>query len=490
MARTPLRTGGFLVLLAALLSAVLTVSNPAPAAAIDGVISPSLRIRTVANGLSLPWDLGFTPDGTMLFTERPGRLNVRLVDGTVRRLDANLGDLFVRGESGLLGLTVHPDFSANRTFYTCQAHAGPEIQVIGWVVNAGYTRATRIADPLVGGIPLSTGRHGGCRVRFGPEGNLWIATGDAAGSTHPQSLSSLGGKVLRVDPTTGAGATGNPFANSVNANTRRIYSYGHRNLQGLSQRPGTDEMWTVEHGPSRDDEVNRIVGGGNYGWAPGAGYNEGVPMTDLGRFPNAIEAQWSTGSPTLAMSGGFWVEGRNWGPLAGTLAVASLKNQTLRFFEFDDDGDFLASEIGNELSTRFGRLRTPMMGPDGSLYVTTSNGSNDRILKVTPVGAPRGAFDRALVHDGRVRVSGWAIDPNRVKRSAVRVLIDGEVVARVKAGRPRPDVARVHPDYGKRHGYVIWVDASPGQHEVCVEALDAGRHRVAPVELGCRSVSV
>ena len=483
------RIAGPLLLAISLLAPLLAIGT-APAGAIGGVISPTLRVRVIADGLTIPWDLAVLPDRTVLFTERPGRLNVRLTSGVVRPVDASLGDLFVNGETGFMGLTLHPDFATNRRFYTCQGHSGPQIQVIGWTINADYTRATRFADPLVGGIPLVSGRHGGCRVRFGPEGNLWIGTGDAASASTPQSLTSLGGKVLRVDPSTGAGVAGNPFSNSANADTRRIYSFGHRNIQGLSRRPGTDEMWTVEHGPSRDDEINRITAGGNYGWAPGAGYNEGVPMTDTARFPNAIEAQWSTGSPTLAMSGGFWIEGRNWGPLDNTLAVASLKNSPLRFFEFDGQGRFLATELGDELSSRFGRLRSPVLGPDGALYITTSNGSNDKILRVTPRGAPRGAFDRALVRNGRIRVSGWAIDPNRVGRSPVQLRVDGEVVARIKAGRPRPDVALVHPDYGRRHGYVIWADSTPGRHEVCMEAIDVGKHRGPPVSLGCKTVTL
>ena len=470
----------------ALLSVVLTIQSPAPAGAIGQTISPSLHVRVIADGLSLPWDLAPLPDGAILFTERPGRLKVRLANGTVQQVDANLADLFVNSETGLLGLTLHPNFATNRRFYTCQGHSGPEIQVIGWTLSADRSSATRFADPLVGGIDLGSGRHGGCRVRFGQDGNLWVATGDAATSANPQSLTSLAGKVLRVHPTTGAGVAGNPFANSANANTRRIYSYGHRNLQGLALRPGTDEMWTVEHGPSRDDEINRIVAGGNYGWDPSPGYVEDAPMTDLIKFPNAIEARWSTGNPTLATSGGIWVEGRNWGPLEGTLAVASLKNSTLRFFEFDDDGEFLATELGNELSSRFGRLRTPMVGANGTLLVTTSNGSNDKILQVMPVGAPRGSLDRVLVRNGRVGVRGWAIDPNRTGPSNVQVLVDGEVVFTRKARKRRPDVARSFSDYGERHGYVIWVDAPPGEHEVCVNALDAGRRKVQPVELGCR----
>ena len=168
---------------------------------------PDLRVDTLVSGLSIPWDIAFTPDGTMLFTQRGGVLSSRLVDGTVQTIDAEFGDLFARGETGLMAVAVDPNFISNRRLYTCQGHVGPEVQVIAWTINAAYSAATRVADPLVGGMPTATsGRHGGCRLRFGPEGYLWIATGDAASGRVPQDLTSLGGKVLRVDASTGAGA--------------------------------------------------------------------------------------------------------------------------------------------------------------------------------------------------------------------------------------------------------------------------------------------
>ena len=339
---------------------------------------PGLLVSTLVSGLSIPWDLDFTPDGTMLFTERRGVLSSRGLDGTIRRVNAEMGDLFAAGETGLMGIVVDPDFISNRRFYTCQGHVGPEVQVIAWTMNAGYTAASRVADPLVGGIPATSGRHGGCRMRFGPEGYLWIATGDAASGRIPQDLSSLGGKVLRVDPSTGAGAPSNPFASSP-----RIYTYGHRNVQGLALRPGTGRMWAVEHGPRVDDEINLLVAGGNYGWDPVPGYNESVPMTDRVKFPGALEAKWSSGSPTLAVSGGIFLEGRQWGIWEGRLAVATLGDEKLRLFEFTPEGDFVRQLIVPELDGAYGRLRTPMMGPDGALYVTTSNGGGrDRILRI------------------------------------------------------------------------------------------------------------
>ena len=346
-------------------------------------VAPELLVSTLVSGLTIPWDLDFTPDGTMLFTEKRGVLSSRGTDGRVRRVNAEMGDLFASGETGLMGIVVDPDFASNRRFYTCQGHVGPEVQVIAWTMNAAYTAATRVADPLVGGIPATSGRHGGCRLRFGPEGYLWIATGDAASGSVPQDLTSLGGKVLRVDASTGDGAPTNPFASSP-----RVYTYGHRNVQGLALQPGTRRMWAVEHGPRVDDEINLLVAGGNYGWDPVPGYNESVPMTDRAKFPGAVEARWSSGSPTLAVSGGIFLEGSQWGIWEGRLAVATLRDNRLRLFEFTPEGDFVGQVVVPELDRSFGRLRTPMMGPDGALYVTTSNdGGRDLILRVASAEA-------------------------------------------------------------------------------------------------------
>ena len=391
--RAPTRTlATLLVLLASTLfasyaqSSLASNSNPATGDTIDGGTSvaaleeprpPALKVTTLVSGLTIPWDIAFTPDGTMLFTQRGGVLSARLADGTVQTVSAELGDLFARGETGLMAIVVDPDFASDRRFYTCQGHTGREVQVIAWTIDAAYTSATRVADPLVGGLPTAGGgRHGGCRLRFGPQGYLWISTGDGARGTTPQDLSSLGGKVLRVDASTGAAAPGNPFGT-------RIYSYGHRNVQGLALRPGTSQMWSVEHGPSRDDEINLLTSGGNYGWNPVPGYNESVPMTDLTEFPDAVEAKWSSGNPTLATSGGIFLEGEQWGSWEGRLAVATLERSELRLFEFAADGALLSEVVVSELDGTYGRLRTPMLGPDGALYVTTSNGSGvDRILRI------------------------------------------------------------------------------------------------------------
>ena len=344
----------------------------------DRAPGPELVVEEIVTGLTIPWDIAFVPDGTMLFTQRRGVLSSRLSDGTVQVVAADLSDLFAHNEAGLMAIIADPAFASSRQFYTCQAHTGITVQVIAWTIDDAYTAAERAADPLVGGIPAA-GRHSGCRLRFGPQGHLWVSTGDAAVGTHPQDRSSLGGKVLRVDASTGGAAPSNPFPGSL------IYSFGHRNVQGLALRPGTAQMWAVEHGPSIDDEINLLSAGGNYGWDPVPGYNDGVPMTDRVKFPAAVEAKWSSGNPTLATSGGIFIQGEQWGPWEGRLAVAALVTKSLRIFDFAADGTFVSQVVVPELDGAYGRLRTPMTGPDGALYVTTSNGSgDDKILRVAP----------------------------------------------------------------------------------------------------------
>ncbi|MCB1016151.1 MAG: PQQ-dependent sugar dehydrogenase, partial [Acidimicrobiales bacterium] len=367
---------------------------------------PSLTVETFLDdadlpdgSLGVPWDLAFTPDGALLFDERAGDLDVRLPDGTVRELLADQSDVYAVGEGGVLGLAVDPSFATNRRFYTCQGRqvgASYDIAVIGWEVDAGYTAATRVADPLVGGLPVappgapSPGRHSGCRLRFGPDGYLWIGTGDTASPTVPQDRASLGGKVLRVDATTGAAAPDNPFVGDDDpATDPRVHSWGHRNVQGLASRPGTDQMWAVEHGTFRDDEVNLLVAGANYGYepVPPSGplfYDESRPMTDLVRHPGARPAQRSSGNPTNAWSGAQFLAGESWGTWEGALVVAALKDQQVHVMHFTRAGTFVREEVPGELDGTLGRLRTPVQGPDGALYLTTSAATGNRIVRVAP----------------------------------------------------------------------------------------------------------
>ena len=345
-----------------------------------------LAVTEVVTDLEIPWDIAFTPDGVMLVTERSGGLSARLTDGALRTVEVDFSDLSARGELGLMGMVVDPEFAANSRFYTCQGdRESGQVQVVAWRMDDDYARAERVDDPLVGGIPAAN-IHNGCRLRFGGEGYLWISTGDAARGSNPQNLNSLAGKVLRVDAVTGRAAPGNPFGGSANAEL--VYSFGHRNPQGLAWRTDFGQMWAIEHGPDVDDEINLLVRGGNYGWDPAAdddSYNQRVPMTDTAKYPEAVGAKWSSGDPTLATSGAIFLAGEWWGEKEGWLAVASLKDSSLRLFQFDESGNFKAAFSVPELDGTYGRLRTPMIGPDNALYLTTSNGDNDDfVLRLAP----------------------------------------------------------------------------------------------------------
>jgi glucose/arabinose dehydrogenase len=161
----------------------------------------------------------------------------------------------------------------------------------------------------------------------------------------------------------------------------RIWSYGHRNVQGIAFRPSDGFGFSVEHGPDRDDELNALVPG-NFGWNPVPGYNEAVPMTDLQEFPGAVRALWSSGTPTVAPSGMTFLTGSQWKAWNGILAIALLKGSALYAFKLDQEGRVL--DAGAAITNR-GRLRSPVQGPDGNLYITTDNGGGaDVILKVVP----------------------------------------------------------------------------------------------------------
>jgi aldose sugar dehydrogenase len=379
---------------AAVLLLVACGSDAAPAPEVSGppVGAPALTVEVLADGLDHPWDVARAPDGTLLLDERAGGFTAVLPDGTVRPVDADFGDLFARGETGLMGLVLAPDFATSRRFLTCQGvqeAGGAEVQVIAWTVDEAWTAATRVADPLLGGIPVnrSSGRHGGCRLRFDPSGALLVGTGDNAVGTNPQDLTSLGGKLLRVDPATGGPAAGNPLADAPDPRTRLVYSYGHRNVQGIAVRPRTGEVYTAEQGTSRDDEVNRSVAGADFGYDPdgdGGAYDESVPMTDLDR-PGAVPAIWSSGDPTIAVCGITFLAGDSWGSYDGLLVAGVQKDTGLLALRLAADGTLAEAFRVPELEDSYGRLRTPQAGADGVLYVLTDNGGGeDQLLQVTP----------------------------------------------------------------------------------------------------------
>jgi glucose/arabinose dehydrogenase len=371
------------------------VSAPTPLARTG---TPELRASVVAGGLSHVWDLGFLPDGRVLLTQRDGR--IALLSGaqpgaTVTQVAADQSDVYVRGEGGLMGMVVHPDFAQTRRFTTCQTHmtdgTPTDVRLVTWQLSADGRAASRVADPLVGGMPINpSGRHSGCRPTLTADGVLLVGTGDTARADISQDLTSLGGKVLRIDLATGGPAPGNPFADAGNPAQRLVWNYGHRNVQGVAVEPRSGAVYAAEHGPTTDDEVNLLRDGANYGWDPSrggtvGGYDESVPMTDLQRFPDAVSAAWSSGSPVEAVSGTAFLSGPQWGDLDGVLAVGALRGQKLLLMRLGPDGAVAQVTIPPALNGAFGRLRAVRLAPDGALLVSTSNGTDDQVLRVDPV---------------------------------------------------------------------------------------------------------
>jgi glucose/arabinose dehydrogenase len=326
-----------------------------------GEADAAVRVdRTLARDLAVPWGIAFLPNGDALVGERDsGDVHVVARGGgrhRVGHLDV-FSQLSSAGESGLLGLALHPGFASN-----------------GWVYAYLSTRSDnrvvrmRYADGRIGarhlvlaGIPMNVHHNGGGLV-FGPGGELFASTGDGEDSSRAQSRSSLGGKILRMTPTGGVPA-GNPFGNHV-------WSMGHRNVEGITfDARGT--LWASEFGEKRTDELNRIVRGGNYGWPRVEGAD------GRGGFHDPF-AQWSPTS-SCSPSGVAVANGRAW--------LGALQGRCL--FSVRLHGPH-AHTKHKHFAGRFGRIRAVHRAPDGSLWITTSNRDgrgtpgphDDRVIRV------------------------------------------------------------------------------------------------------------
>jgi glucose/arabinose dehydrogenase len=346
----------------------------------------ALKVKRLIRGLDHPWDVQPIDHRQLLFTQR-GRATLSVWEkGKTHKVKGfPSAKVWVSSETGLMGLEVDPNFADNRRIYTCQGwltgSGGHDVRVIAWHLDDKARKVTKVKK-LIAGFPTTSGRHGGCRLLIAGDGSLLVGTGDAAVGTNPRDLDSLGGKTLRLDRFTGAPWPTNPYADDQGSR-RFVHTFGHRNVQGLAQRAdGT--LWNIEQGTDRDDEVNLLVNGGDYGWNPVPGYNESVPMTDQSLPGEQHEARWRSGFPTLATSGGTFVEGSQWGKLDGALAVACLKASRVLFLTFDAAGKLTKVRAPRALRAH-GRIRQVSNASNGDLLVTTDNGDgHDVILRVSP----------------------------------------------------------------------------------------------------------
>lgn len=331
-------------------------------------------VQVLATGLQIPWALAFAPDGRLFITERPGRVRVFQGGRLLAEPALTLDGLYTRDESGLLGMALHPSFGTNGfayVEYTAAASGGPVARVVRYrVVGNTFGEPAVLLDGV-----RANNIHNGSRVRFGPDGRLYVTFGDVATPSVAQDLGSLNGKILRLSED-GTTPGDNPFRSP-------IWSWGHRNPQGLDWHPVTGDLFETEHGQTGNDEINVIDRGANYGW-PEIEANESRPQmrTPLTFF-----------SPAVAPSGAAFYRGTLFPSFRNQLFVATLRGQALLRVTLDPSDARRVQSVERLLEGRFGRLRDVSSGPDGYLYLCTSNrdgrntpvADDDRLLRLVPV---------------------------------------------------------------------------------------------------------
>ncbi|MBN6187987.1 PQQ-dependent sugar dehydrogenase [Aneurinibacillus sp. BA2021] len=331
------------------------------------------RPQVLVEGLQVPWALAIASDGRIFFTERPGTLRVIEKGKLLGEPVLSVPPPFVeQGEGGLLGLALDPNFAANHYLYVYHSYeqdGGIKNRVLRLVER---NNRARIDAVLLDHIPGSMNHNGG-RLRFGPDGMLYITTGDALDKERAQNPQDLAGKILRIRPD-GTIPPDNPYPASP------VYSFGHRNPQGLAWHPQTGQLYSTEHGQSAHDEVNIIKAGANYGWP--------VIEGDEGR-EGMIRPLFHSGEETWAPSGISFV---SQGPWKNHLLAANLRGQQLWNASLGEGESPAVVSLHALFPGEYGRIRDVVEGPDGSLYILTNNRDgrgqerpgDDRIIRLQP----------------------------------------------------------------------------------------------------------
>ncbi|WP_261382424.1 sorbosone dehydrogenase family protein [Arthrobacter sp. UKPF54-2] len=330
--------------------------SPATSSAAPG--TPQVAGRVDA-GLTLPWSTVFLPDGTALISERDSALLKSVPPGGSGPATAvgKVPDVVPGGEGGLLGLAISPAFAADRYLYAYFTAQGDNRIARFRLEGSGARLGLGAAEVIFTGIPKASTHNGG-RIRFGPDGYLYVGTGDSQRRGQPQDRNALGGKILRLTPE-GRAAPGNPFGDNP------VYSLGHRNVQGLDW-DSAGRLWASEFGPDVDDELNLIVPGGNYGWpeVTGAPHHEGF-----------LDAKVVWPSTASSSPSGLEIVG-------DTAYLGALRGQ--RLWAVPLRGEFAGDPVAY-FTGEYGRIREVSLAPDGRLWVL-SNGQNPDFALVLSLG--------------------------------------------------------------------------------------------------------
>ncbi|GGO88720.1 hypothetical protein GCM10011348_44830 [Marinobacterium nitratireducens] len=361
------------------------IAAPAFAAITDAPPAPTstVRVVTLTDQLERPWGMAFLPDGSMLVSERPGRLRRLSADGELSPPIAGLPDIAVRGQGGLLDIALHPDFARNRQLYFAYAAGEGLLGDYGTEVASGELRGERLenvrvifrASPKAGG-----GRHFGGRLLFDRDGLLYISLGERGDRDRAQDLGDHNGSVIRVRDD-GSVPDGNPFVGRAGV-LPEIYSYGHRNVQGLALDADGTTVWGLEHGPQGGDEINRLAPGLNYGWPVityGVNYGIGTSIGE-GTAREGMEQPVYYWDPSIAPSGLAFYRGDRFPRWQGNLLVGALKYELLSRLVLEN-GEVVAEE--QLLKGEIGRIRDVDVGPDGYVYLLTDE-SPGRLVRLEP----------------------------------------------------------------------------------------------------------
>ena len=344
-----------------------------------------VRVETVARGLVHPWALAFLPDGRMLVTERPGRIRIVGKDGTLSPPLAGVPAVYARSQGGLLDIALDRDFAKNRTIYFSYAEpfdGGARTALARAQLELGATPALSAVNVIYRQHgPASRGNHFGGRIAQAADGNLFLSNGEHfTGRDMAQTLDNDLGKIVRLTPD-GAAPRDNPFAGKAGARAE-IWSYGHRNPQGLAINPADGKLWEQEHGAMGGDEINLIAPGKNYGWplvSHGVNY-DGSKVGNGAATAPGIEAPLWHWTPSIAPSGMTFYTGDLFPAWKGNLFNGALKFQLLARLELDGNRVVKEERLLQGLNER---IRDVRQGPDGALYLLTDNDAG-RILRVSP----------------------------------------------------------------------------------------------------------
>ena len=319
-------------------------------------------VQVLAENLDVPWAIDIAEDGRLFFTEREGRIMAMEKNGSLISDPVSYINVLQNGESGLLGLALHPNFTENHLLYVYHTYSNGSAVLNKVLMLTENDNKIVESKVIIDNIPAADRNDGG-RIKFGPDGKLYIATGDALQPGLAQDAGSLAGKILRIN-SDGSIPEDNPFEGSP------VYSYGHRNIQGLAWHHLTGELYASEHGPEGNDEINLIKPGTNYGW----------PIEDCNaeKFEKPIVCF----NPAIAPAGMTFAASDTLG-YQNDILLATLKAQQIRLID-------LGSNVESNILTGFGRIRDVVEASDGSLYIATSNKDgraipaqdDDKILRI------------------------------------------------------------------------------------------------------------